>query len=162
MWQLINPAIIRILKHGEPVGAGCLVRECYAVTCAHVVTDALDLDRGIVEQPSQLVSLDFPFLRTDPFEARVVRWLAYQATVPADGRSDIAVLELTELPPEIEPARLIRSGMERTGPAWAYGFPAGSGLGAAGDWIEGRSAPSLANVNGGVNSGHRAAQKSAT
>jgi hypothetical protein len=146
MFDYVTHAIVRILDAGQrPVGAGCLVRDRLIVTCAHVVAEALGLPRGAAEAPAAPVTLDFPYVPATAATARVVLWWPYRQAVAGDRRHDLALLELEHPPGTVEPASLLRTGHERPGPIFVYGFPEGAGLGDVGDWIEGRVAPPLPN-----------------
>lgn len=48
-------------QENQIIGAGFLVTECHVLTCAHVVSDALDKPRQ--EMPTGPVQLDFPFVK---------------------------------------------------------------------------------------------------
>ena len=89
-------ALVRVRKHdGEPVGAGLLVAEGLVLTCAHVINQALGVADDSQGQPSEAVRLDFPFLPSEPYVAKVVRWIP----VAQDGSGDIAGLALSAVPP---------------------------------------------------------------
>jgi hypothetical protein len=144
--EYCETAIVRILDaERRPVGAGCLVRDHLVVTCAHVVADALGVPRDAPEAPSAALRLDFPFIKGSECWAKVILWWPYVAKDTEDGRQDLALLELTELPEQAEPARLLKPGHERSGPIWAHGFPERAAHGELGDWVEGRLAPPLPN-----------------
>ena len=138
----LEPAIVRILSPtGAPSGAGCLVRDHYVVTCAHVVAAALGLAETHEALPTQEVTLDFPFLRSARLTASVVTWWPYRLPIPSDGRCDVAVLQLSEPPPETEPARLSKPGHQASGKVWVYGIPEDAGMSDSGDWFGCRTAP---------------------
>jgi Trypsin-like peptidase domain len=115
-------AIVRIFQ-GESdraVGVGFWVAPGMLVTCAHVVSQALSLDKTAEVMPEGIVSLDFPFVGSARLQAKVTAWF------PVDwaqvGR-DLAVLELLDaLPREVEALRL---GTPTGKPLITKGFPAG-------------------------------------
>ncbi|MFS0518572.1 GUN4 domain-containing protein [Nostoc sp. UIC 10607] len=102
----INSSIVRIYSiNGKVVSAGFLVSQKYILTCAHVVADALGIDRDTAEMPNAEVSLDFPLLGAKQlFTARIVFWLRAN---PNEEVGDIAALELASSPPNAQPAKLI-------------------------------------------------------
>ncbi|QNP31437.1 trypsin-like peptidase domain-containing protein [Cylindrospermopsis curvispora] len=111
--QIIRPlqsSIVRIYSNSSTiVGNGFLVEEKIILTCAHVVADALGVNRDTIEMPHQRVRLDFPFSGTRQLlEARIVFWNPVR---PNQFAEDIAGFELLEdLPPNTaQPARLVDS-----------------------------------------------------
>jgi len=97
MQESLAASLVRIrTPDGGVVGAGFLVGERHILTCAHVVSQALDLVRTPHDAPQDVVSLDFPLLppRTR-YSASVVLW----CPLLSDGRGDIAGLELHGEPP---------------------------------------------------------------
>jgi Trypsin-like peptidase domain len=116
-------AIARIFKGDtdQPVGVGFWVFPGCLLTCAHVVNQALGLDQKSQAQPDGILRVDFPFSGdAHRFEGRVVRW--YPVERGQSGR-DIAILELSELPPNgVAPMPLI----EPTGSSLVTkGYPSG-------------------------------------
>ncbi len=97
MQESLEASLVRIhTADGRVVGAGFLVGERHILTCAHVVSKALDLAGTPVDPPPGVVSLDFP--RIPPYmllTARVVLWCP---PLP-DGSGDLAGLELEREPP---------------------------------------------------------------
>ena len=77
-------------------GAGFLVGDRHVVTCAHVVDDALNRDRGTQDRPAKTIRLDLPFHAREPVEGTVVAWFPYRDddTLIDDPVADIAVLAL--------------------------------------------------------------------
>src|SRR6266699_2659850 len=130
----IDTSLVRIhTEAGGVAGAGFLVGERYILTCAHVIAQALGLADDAPDPPSSLVSLDFPRLALHTqFTAQVIFW----EPVQADGRGDIAGLELLDKPP-------VGAGAVHFAPAdqvWdhsfrALGFPSGYNDGV---WVTGR------------------------
>ncbi|AKH86895.1 hypothetical protein AA958_19185 [Streptomyces sp. CNQ-509] len=85
-------SIVRILtQDGAIVGAGFLIASDTVLTCAHVVSDALGLDRDSPVDLGRQVRLDLPFVPGDTtWTAGVKHW----TPVEADQGGDIAVLRL--------------------------------------------------------------------
>jgi hypothetical protein len=105
----------------EVVGAGVLVSPQHILTCAHVVNDALGVERECDELPTAEITLGFLTKGEPTRRAKVVNWLP----VAADGSGDIALLELLDSKPEdAKPVRLIKDyeppGDDRFD---AFGFP---------------------------------------
>ncbi len=59
-------SLARILKNGHSVGIGFLVSSRHILTCAHVVTDTLGIDRYTPELPAENIYLDFPLVENHP------------------------------------------------------------------------------------------------
>ena len=97
MQESIDSSLVRIHStDGHVVGAGFLVGERHILTCAHVISQALDLRDTPVEPPPEAVSLDFPYIPPRTLlTARVVLWCP---PMP-DGSGDLAGLELEHEPP---------------------------------------------------------------
>gem|GEM_PF-1197786 len=131
------------------VGSGFLAGEREVLTCAHVVTCALDLPDDTPEPPPGQVSLDFPLLAPGQrLAARVARWR------PQD---DIAVLELESAPPAgAEPAPLAEGGDLWGHPFRAFGFPAGhpEGVWASGV-VRGPTTPGWLQIEDTKETGYR-------
>jgi S1-C subfamily serine protease len=111
--------IVRIhANDGTIVGAGSLVTERHILTCAHVVTSALNLPRDIPDPPQANLHFDFPLLAPGLIlTARVIHWQ------PA---ADVAGLELIgKPPPGGDPVRLVTAGDLWEHSFRAFGFPAG-------------------------------------
>lgn len=74
------------------------------MTCAHVVADAVGIQRDDINPPAQPISVDFPLVDDNKkCTARVVMLLPSR-----DGTDDIAVLELSEsAPSSAKPANLV-------------------------------------------------------
>jgi formylglycine-generating enzyme required for sulfatase activity len=121
----LEPAIVRIQnKNSIVVGAGFLVTENLVLTCAHVVTQVLDISQDTSDIPTGEISLDFPLVATGKIlTAKVIKWLPVQADGSGD---DIACLELLSKPPkEVHPALLIAEEDLWGHSFRAFGFPAG-------------------------------------
>ena len=98
--SVIQSGIIRILdKNHHPVGAGILVNPDTAITCAHVVSLALEI-KVFSEKPEKNISIDFPFLTPGIVSsAEVIVW---------EVLDDIAVLQLIgDLPPGKQALELV-------------------------------------------------------
>ena len=134
MQESLETSLVRIrTADGRVVGAGFLVGERHILTCAHVISKALDLSDSPLDSPQALVSLDFPLIPPRTLlTASIVQWCP---PLP-DGRGDIAGLELQGDPPAA-------AAVVRFAPAedvWehaflAFGFPAGYDDGV---WATGR------------------------
>ncbi len=94
-------AIARIFNSkGVAIGAGFLVAPGYILTCAHVVLQALGIDRQqfatYTELPTERIELDFPVVAPNRrLAAEIVAWEAYS---PESG--DVAGLKLLGTVPE--------------------------------------------------------------
>lgn len=104
---------------GEPVGAGFLITDQFAFTCAHVVSAALGLCEGEKPPESSRIEMDLPLT---PGTARVAATVDRVSEVV-----DVAVLRLDVPVRGARPVRLL----ETEGPdVWnhpvrAFGFPVG-------------------------------------
>ncbi len=134
MSNSLESSIVRICSaNGVVVGAGFLVAERHALTCAHVVAGALGLADDAPEKPQAPVYLDVP--RVAPGQlltARVVLWRPPRT----DGGDDIAGLELDGDPPhgaQAAPLAQVEDLREHT--FQAFGFPRGQDTG---EWATGR------------------------
>jgi V8-like Glu-specific endopeptidase len=123
MTTQLQHALVRVHKHdGEPVGAGLLVADRLVLTCAHVINQALGVADDNQAQPSEAVRLDFPFLPSEPYVARVVRWIP----VAQDGRGGIAGLALSAAPPPVaDTIQLVAQAELWDTDFRVLGFPAG-------------------------------------
>ncbi|GET43308.1 S1 family peptidase [Microseira wollei] len=125
MTKPLESSLARIYsKSGEVIGAGFLVTAKHILTCAHVVADALEIERETVEIPDAEITLDFPMLAPQRlFKARVVFW---RPVDPTELEEDIAGLELESLPPNgFRCVRLVTSDDLWGHPFQVLGFPAG-------------------------------------
>lgn len=100
-----------------PCGAGVVVDDRKLLTCAHVVKAALGL-REALEQPEQLISVDFPLATMNKrVSAKVIFW---------DFEADIAGLEFTEeIPNEVTPVFLHKTNDLMENSIKSFGFPSG-------------------------------------
>jgi len=123
--RALDGAILRVFgTHGDPVGAGFLITDQLALTCAHVVTAALGLPDGTTPAALSRVEIDLPLLPgSGPVTAAVKRFLPAQG--PEAG--DVAVLGLDATVDGSRPVRLLESQKSDLWdhPARAFGFPAG-------------------------------------
>ncbi len=124
MSEALESAIARIYhQEGGIVGTGFLVSEQYLLTCAHVVADALGLDRYTVEKPQEPVSLDFPYLSIAGVTGQVMEWKPRAETETSEG-DDIALLQL-ESPVRGQQTRLVWTANISGDRYRASGFPRG-------------------------------------
>ena len=124
MSEALESAIARIYnQEGGIVGTGFLVSEQYLLTCAHVVADALGLDRYTVEKPQEPVSLDFPYLGVAGVTGQVMEWKPRAETETSEG-DDIALLQL-ESPVRGQQTRLVWTANISGDRYRASGFPRG-------------------------------------
>ncbi|WP_268997864.1 serine protease [Saccharothrix luteola] len=115
--RALPAAVVRVRDgRGSVVGAGFLVAPDLVCTCAHVVGDGAG-------PPPGPVRVDFPMLPGVPARtARVEAW----RPVLADGRGDIALLRLTEPPPEGAATLVLGAAENPWGRRFRVpGFPAG-------------------------------------
>ncbi|NES06554.1 MAG: trypsin-like serine protease, partial [Okeania sp. SIO2F4] len=117
-------SIVRIYSQSNQVkGAGFLVSENQILTCAHVVALALGINGNTAEMQTTEVKLDFPQVAPGKFmTAKVIFWLPVN---PQAALEDIAVLELTTIPNNISPVRLMTSEEYWGHNFRAFGFPKG-------------------------------------
>ena len=131
----LEPAVVRILidnqSYHQPVGAGFLVSPQHVLTCAHVITAALSIPQNTATLPTELISLDFPFLPQHPrCQAQVIRWCPVNPEVIVGELEDIAVLELlAEPPPAAQPVQLVKLVSYFDRGVRLCGFPAGKEMG---------------------------------
>ncbi len=134
MQKSLEASLVRIrTANGRVVGAGFLVGEHHILTCAHIVSQALDLADSAVDPPQGVVSLDFP--RITPRTLLTARLVLWCPPLP-DGSGDIAGLELEREPPT--GAEVVRFASAEE--VWKHdfsvlGFPAGYDDGV---WATGR------------------------
>lgn len=95
-------SIVRIFaKEKEiPVGAGFLISPGYVMTCAHVVLQAMGIEKddyaNQLEPPKAEIQLDFPILACgQKITAQIADWTPYNLDT-----GDIALLALTEPEPQ--------------------------------------------------------------
>jgi energy-coupling factor transporter ATP-binding protein EcfA2 len=116
----LQDALVRIWSNtGEIWGAGFLATNNMVLTCAHVVSDALALDRQAT--PATAVQLDFPFISA---KAMIPTTVQFWQPRRADGTGDIAGLVLQAPKPSSAcPLRLVSAPNTWNHPFHAFGFP---------------------------------------
>jgi hypothetical protein len=133
---------------GRALGAGMLLGESTVLTCAHVVRAAGEEALSPTDGPAGQIVVRFVGLPGTPEAYAGVRPGCWVPPL-ADGRGDIALLELTEAFPGVPGAPLVRLGAVRDRAVHTYGFPpphqhgvwvndaelAGP-AGAGGEWIQ--------------------------
>ncbi|MEV7930494.1 trypsin-like peptidase domain-containing protein [Kitasatospora sp. NPDC088779] len=121
--RALDTALLRIHDgHGNPIGAGFLVADDLAVTCAHVVSAALGMPRDVAPAAGATVRVDLPLSGgSTTIEATVENWFPPQGS----GAGDVAVLRLGAALPGAAPVRLIDAQEVWGHPARAFGFPVG-------------------------------------
>lgn len=123
-------SILRLFYQEQVVGIGFLVSEEYALTCAHVVAEALLIPSTTQSCPDGEIKVDFPLLNsTDKFSATVVCWHPESVLNSDEAMEDIAVLKLENLPPSAHPTRLILSENLSNNPFKVFGCPTGVSFG---------------------------------
>jgi hypothetical protein len=135
MVQALELSVVRIYgKQGKIVGAGFLISPEYLLTCAHVVASALGIAPISLEQPKELIQLDFPIIKAGKIlTASVEVWVPVK---PNCSPEDIAVLKLIDpMPVEAQPISLVSLDEDLSGHEFkAFGFPEGRSNGV---WAEG-------------------------
>lgn len=134
MVQALELSVVRIYgKQGKIVGAGFLISPEYLLTCAHVVASALGIDSTSLEQPKELIQLDFPIIKAgEKLTASVEVWVPVK---PNSSPEDIAVLKLRDpLPVGVQPISLVNDKELYNHEFETLGFPEGRSNGA---WAEG-------------------------
>jgi hypothetical protein len=120
-------------KNKEPVGVGVLMPNRHVLSCAHVVSRALNVDFSAKTKPEGDVSagLIFPVRARRKFCLKLLNWGPSE-----DHRLDFALLEIKS-PRGITPRniRFLEADDLWSDPFRMYGFPAGR---PAGGWATGR------------------------
>ncbi|NEO90002.1 MAG: trypsin-like peptidase domain-containing protein [Moorea sp. SIO3G5] len=118
-------SIIRLFYHDQVVGIGFLVSEHYALTCAHVVAEALFISSTTQSCPEGEINVDFPLLNgTEKFSGRVVCWHPVSPLEDSEEAiEDIAVLKLDNLPASAHQTRVILSENLANNPFKVFGCP---------------------------------------
>ncbi|MBN2388941.1 MAG: trypsin-like peptidase domain-containing protein [Anaerolineales bacterium] len=117
MSKLPESAILRIFdQERNPVGAGFLVANRLAVTCAHVIATALGLEEDHPKKPKALIHFDLPLVEPGKtITAKIIFW---------DMEQDVAGLKIDGgIPEDASPAPLKRAGSLWGNTVRAYGFP---------------------------------------
>ncbi|MEU8083180.1 trypsin-like peptidase domain-containing protein [Micromonospora sp. NPDC049101] len=123
-------------RSGQVVGTAFLVTADLVITCAHVVSAALDIDHCDGEAPAETVTVEFPLVDGEApvaaFQAVVVGWWPARL----DGSGDTALLRLDRPPPNgTHPARLTLGESAWGDKVRVFGFPADLGA-EYGVWVE--------------------------
>ncbi|NEQ85090.1 MAG: trypsin-like peptidase domain-containing protein, partial [Moorea sp. SIO2I5] len=102
-----------------------LVSEHYALTCAHVVAEALLMPSTTQSCPEGEINVDFPLLNsTDKFSARVVCWHPESPLQDSEEAiEDIALLKLDNFPASANATRLLLSENIANNPFKVFGCP---------------------------------------
>ncbi|WP_293083783.1 trypsin-like peptidase domain-containing protein [Moorena sp. SIO3H5] len=124
-FKAFKASIARIYHgDGSVIGSGFLVSGEYVLTCAHVITETLNLPENTKEMPSSWIDLDFPLI--DPgnkLQAQVSFWRPVSSTELVE---DIAGLKLnSKLPNTTQPVRLVEAEDLWEHPIRVFGFPKG-------------------------------------
>jgi tetratricopeptide (TPR) repeat protein len=115
-------ARIRCGTDNQVVGVGFLVdlERKILITCAHVVNAAIEKPNN-TEEPSETISLDFPFAAREKILA--ARIIAFKAKTD-ENEGDIAILQLLDdLPENVQVARLVAAKSHEGNTFSVYGFP---------------------------------------
>lgn len=140
--QSLKSAIIRVYHtSGAVIGAGFLVSDCHALTCAHVVAAALSLPQTTQKQPDAAVEIDFPLVA--PGEKCLAKVVCWQPVNPGQATEDIAGLEVLQpVPQPGQPILLTPSEDHWQHSLRVFGFPKGHDYGL---WATGVLRDHLAN-----------------
>ncbi|MEU7482758.1 trypsin-like peptidase domain-containing protein [Streptomyces sp. NPDC042319] len=131
---MLGAAVLRVRELGEGgeiAGAGFLIAPDLAVTCAHVVSDALRTPHQQALPDGARVRVDLPLNGGGAADAEVAHWLPYAD----DGTGDIAVLRLRAPIDGARPLRMAEATSVWEHAARVAGFPATS---PGGVWHMGR------------------------
>ena len=104
------------------VGVGFVVDQHHLVSCAHVISQALNLKNAQVPEESHKIQFDFPLLTIGKeFFAKVVHW---------DLDNDLAGLEIEDALPEGAQAAILKANEMIWGDSYqVFGFPKGFDIG---------------------------------
>jgi hypothetical protein len=120
-------SIARILdERNKTMGLGFLVSKHHVITCAHVVSQTLDIE--ITEEvPARSLPLDFALVGSHkPYVAHVTHWFPPRLEGPEIATEDIAFLELDHLPAaDVQPVHLTTSELVEGHEVQVFGFPRG-------------------------------------
>ncbi|WP_052069085.1 nSTAND1 domain-containing NTPase [Streptacidiphilus albus] len=129
--ETLKPAILRIYAerpgaNGEKTsaGVGFLVDDQFALTCAHVVYQALGLTAGAPKPEGAVITVDLPLLTT-AFGNGAVLTASVEELMPRQptGSGDVAVLRLSAPVPGARPVRLVEAHGVWNHRAGAFGLP---------------------------------------
>jgi V8-like Glu-specific endopeptidase len=146
--EQLYPSIVRIraTTSEATVGVGVLITDKDILTCAHVVAIALYGYQDVLEQPTDKVRIDFPFVAPGQISTAQVRnWRSIQisSSGPPVYGEDIAKLELDDAPPQgARPALLQTADLSRHS-FDTFGFPADHNIN--GTWTSGELMGRVAN-----------------
>ena len=124
--SVYKAGLIRFHQNNKVVGAGFYVAQGYMLTCAHVVTQCLNLGskpQGIAvdEVADKPIKIDFPFVASGKFQTVEVVPVLWQLN-----GQDLAVLQISEpLPTGIAPLPFQESAYYREHRYHVHGFPDG-------------------------------------
>ncbi len=121
--EILNPSIVRVLlrERRSPVGCAVLVGDHTAVTCAHVVVEALGPGCSTVRLPDGPVTLEFPFVAAGRhFQARVGKYIPCGTPSSSEG-GDVVALHLDSLPTGASPTPLVAADLSGH-PVVAFGL----------------------------------------
>lgn len=148
MSHSLELALIRVYDQSRHVvGTAFLVDDTRAVTCAHVIRDALVLPAGAEASPQLTVKIDFPLL---PAQRDCFARVSF-----IDHEKDIAGLEITGDPPTgVRPVRLVTPDDELWEHAFrAFGFSMPEGVWASGV-LRGKNAEGWIQIEDTKNTGY--------
>ncbi len=138
----VDQSVSRIYANGDRVvGAGFLIAGDKVLTCAHVVTTALNLGEPPLTPPKGELGLDFPLVSAGKIQSGHIRyWLP---------REDIAVLELdVAAPGGVEPVQFVEADDVWGHQLRVFGFPVNYQMGV---WASGQALGPNALVQPGRN-----------
>ncbi|MFD5897153.1 trypsin-like peptidase domain-containing protein [Streptomyces sp. NPDC060366] len=126
--EALASSVVRITgQNGSPSGAGFLVAADLVLTCAHVVSDALDQPRHETVPAGRVVNVELPLAerREDAgpgvWPAEVEQWVP----IRTGHAGDIAVLRLREAIPSARPLPMVDAASVWDHGARAVGFTGG-------------------------------------
>ncbi len=109
---------------------GFLVDNRKVLTCAHVVTSALDIPDDTPTPPNKKIRLDFPLVAPgEMLTAKTIFWQPIQSdnSDMSEGEEDIAGLQLEIAPPiDVQPVNLVLAEDLWNHEFRAFGFPGDS------------------------------------
>lgn len=130
-FQRYESSIARIYgPTGTAIGAGFWLADGYVLTCAHVVTEALNLTNTAKPALDAEIGLEFPWVAPgQKLQARVVYWCSVKSSslefeeVEPEDIAGLALINPEQLPPEVQDLspEVLKSYLDT--PFRAYGFP---------------------------------------
>ncbi|NJP97622.1 serine protease, partial [Nonomuraea sp. FMUSA5-5] len=137
--EALAAAVVRIMgRHDALGGAGFVIAPSLVLTCAHVVSDALERPRQEPVAEGTPVVVEFPLSEPPAGGDARPRWPAVVETwvpIRADRTGDLALLRLPEPVPGARPLAMADPGAVGGGQVRVVGFPRDA---PGGDWFEGR------------------------